>query len=177
MAKKGTVKQYGFAIAACLGILAIILFLIPMITYHAEIQIGGAKAYNEVSFSGFNLLAGAKEIKGITYNSLTDKTTDYSYSGEVKGAVGVVISFILTVVGILGAVASKFVDKKVSKIVKFVACGAFVVAGVLLVVLTKPTFVSANEIGENAAELYKLAFGAYLVAILNVGAGVVSLIA
>ena len=177
MAKKGIIKNYGFAIAACIGVLAIVLFLVPMITYHAEVTILGAKAYNEVSFSGFNLLAGAKEIKGITYNTVTDKKTEYAFDGTVKAAAGVIISFILGVLGVVAAVATKFVGKKFNKICKFVTCGLFVVAGALLVILTKPTFVSANNIGENAAELYKLSFGAIVVAILDVGAGVVALLA
>ena len=60
----------------------------------------------------------------------------------------------LTIVGLVVAVLGKFVGKKNAGIFKFVAFGAFVAAAVLVMALTKATFVSANDISESAAEYY-----------------------
>lgn len=176
MAKKN-VKKFAFAIAACIGVLAIVMFALPMIQYRVDVTIFGQSGYNKVNISGFNLLAGAENLKGVTYNTVTDKTTEYAFDTNIKASFGPIISLILSVVGIVAVVLSNFVAKKYKNIVKFVACGAFVVAGVLAIALAKASFVSANEIGESAAEYYSTAIGAWLVCILDVGAGVCSLAA
>lgn len=176
MVKKST-KKYVFAIAALIGILAVVMFVLPMIQYHAEVSLLGQKAYNEVNLSGFNLLAGAKDLKGITYNTITDKTTEYSFNTDVKACIGPIISFVLSIVGIIAVILSNFIGKKNKGIVKIVAFAAFVVAGVLAIALAKPTFISANDIDSNLADLYKISVGAYIVCGLDVAAGVCSLAA
>ena len=173
MAKKADNKKLFFLIALALGVVALVLYLVPMLKFRVDVDILGVKGYNEVKFNGFNLMFGAKEVKGITYNNITGNTTEYAYEkSEIKMAVGVLISAILTIVGLVVAVLGKFVGKKNASIFKFVAFGAFVAAAILVMVLTKSTYISANEIPESAAEYYHLAIGSYLICAANGLAGV-----
>lgn len=178
MAKKSSKKSYAFLLAALLGVIAIVLYFIPMLTYHAEVNLLGINAYNEVKLSGFNLVFGAKGIKGVTFNNVTKTTTDYSLEfKEVKAAVGPLIAAICSAVGIIAVLLAGVIGKKNKMIVKVVAFVAFIAAAVLVVAITKATFVSANEISENGAEFYKLAIGAYIICGCNAIAGLVSLVA
>lgn len=177
MAKKSSKKSYAFLLAALLGVIAIVLYFIPMLTYHAEVNLLGINAYNEVKLSGFNLAFGAEEIKGVTFNNVTNTTTDYSLGFEVKAAVGPLIAAICSAVGIIAVLLAGVIGKKNKMIVKVVAFVAFIAAAVLVVAITKATFVSANEISENGAEFYKLAIGAYIICGCNAIAGLVSLVA
>ena len=176
MAKKSK-KSAIFAVAALFGIIAIALYFIPMMKYYAEINILGATANNKVNFSGFNLVFGAKEIVGETYNNITKTTTDYSLGFEVKAAIGPMIAGICTIVGIIAAILTAAVGKGKKTIVKFIAFAAFAAAAILTIVITKSTFISANEIGNAMADSYSLAIGAYLVCGSNGVAALASLAA
>lgn len=175
--KKASNKNIIFLVAAVLGVLAIVMYFLPMLTYKLEVSALGLTGYNKVDFNGFNLAFGAKEISGVTYNNITNSTTKYSYESEVKMAVGPLIAAICSLVGIVALVLTKVVGKKNQMLVKIVACVAFVAAAVLVVAITKSTFVSANEISENGAKYYNLAFGAYIVCACNGLAGIASLAA
>jgi hypothetical protein len=168
MAKKADNKKLIFLVAMVLGILAIVMYFLPMIVFKTNL-IGETK----VNFSGFNLVFGAKEVKGITV--LGSSSTAYSYEREVKMTVGALVSLICTAVALVAGVLSKMVAKKNQVIVKAVSCLVFIAAAVLVIVLVKSTFESA---GNNVFSMdnYSLGIGAYLVCAFNGLAGVAVLL-
>ena len=148
MAKKSSLKVSLFALIACgLAVLAVFMFLLPMLKFEYETILGTVKG----DASGFELAFGKDDSKII---------------------VAALFSFILLILGI-AALAGRLFAKKNAKLFGLVAACLFVVAG-LLVFLTKADFVKVNEIGDSAKKYYSLGVGAFLVAIPAIGAGVLT---
>ncbi|MCR5309575.1 MAG: hypothetical protein K6E21_05660 [Bacilli bacterium] len=165
MAKKANNKQIFFLVAVVLGIAAILMNLLPFVKYH----FGGDTNYLEANFSGFNCMFGAEGIKASLVTELG------SVSGEAvktELVVTVLIGGIVMVVGLLAALLVKLVDKKKAFLMKVVSAAAFIAGAVLVLALTKASFVSANDIGETVAKDYSLGIGAILSGVFSALAGV-----
>ena len=164
MAKKADNKKLIFLVAMVLGILAIVMYFLPMVVFKSNL-IGETK----VNFSGFNLAFGAKEVQGT--KTLGNSTTNYTYDRDVKLTIGALVSLICTVVALVAGVLSKMVAKKNQVIIKAASCLVFVAAAVLVMVLVKSTFESAEN-NILSMDYYNLGIGAYLVCAFNGLAGV-----
>lgn len=176
--KKADNKKILFLVAVAFGILAILMFLLPMLSYHDKSMVGGNVVWeNKIPYTGFDLLFGKSGMKITHYDLLLDKTTEIETEyGTFEAAVGPMIAAICTVVGIAVALVSRVINKKSQFIVKLISCVCFVAAAVLVVAIAKPTFVSANNFGDSFANLLELSIGAYLVCAFNAIAGVSILI-
>ena len=169
MAKKADNKKLFFLIALVFAVAAIAMNFLPMIKFHQDLLLEGS--YNELKYSGFNLMFGSEKVVGKTYSAL-GVTVDYT--GSTKLVVVSLIAGILTVLGLVAGLLVKIINKKQQSIVKFVSLGCFVAAAILIFALTKVSFVSANEINENLTQYYSLGIGAILGGIFNgiAGAGI-----
>ena len=148
MAKKSSLKVSLFALIACgLAVLAVFMFLLPMIKFEYTTILGKI----EGDLNGFELAFGKDDSKVV---------------------VAALFSFILLILGI-AALAGRLFAKKNAKLFGLVAACLFVVAG-LLVFFAKADFVKVNEIGDSFKKYYSLGAGAFLVAIPAIGAGVLT---
>ena len=155
MAKKADNKKIIFLVALVFGVAAILMNLLPAITFKGTL--GGIQA--TASFNGFHLMFGADDVP-----AKADVAGIVSFNSKVstKLVVTSLIAGILIVVGVVAALLVKIVNKKQQFIVKVVAAAALIAAAVLTIAFTKGTFISANELGDGAKEYYKLGIGAIL---------------
>lgn len=167
MAKKADNKKLFFLIALVFAVAAVAMNFLPMIKFHQDLVLEGS--YNEVKYTGFNLMFGSEKVVGKAYSALG---VAVDYTGSTKLVVVSLIAGILTVLGLVAGLLVKIINKKQQNIVKFVSFGCFVAAAILIFALTKASFVSANEINENLTQYYSLGIGAILGGIFNGIAGV-----
>ena len=167
MAKKADNKKIIFLVALVFGVAAILMNLLPAITFKGTLA--GVEA--TASFNGFHLMFGADDVP-----AKADVAGILSFNAKVstKLVVTSLIAFILMVVGVVAAVLVKIVNKKQQFLIKVIAAAALIAGAVLAIALTKATFVSANEIGDSAKDLYSLGIGAILSGVFAgiAGAGV-----
>ena len=154
MAKKANNKQIIFLVALVFGVAAILMNLLPAVTFKGSLL--GIET--QANFSGFHLMFGSE--------SVPTKTTVGSITGTgtttTKLVVTSLIAGILMVVGVVAALLVKIVNKKQQFIVKVVAAAALVAGAVLAIAFTQGSFISANELSEGAKDYYKLGIGAIL---------------
>ena len=155
MAKKANNKQIIFLVALVFGVAAILMNLLPAITFKGTLM--GVQA--TANYNGFHLMFGADKVP-----AKADVASIITFNGTVstKLVVTSLIAGILMVVGVVAALLVKIVNKKQQFIVKVIAAAALVAAAVLAIAFTKGTFISANELGDSAKDYYSLGIGAIL---------------
>ena len=152
MAKKADNKKIIFLVALVFGVAAILMNLLPAITFKGTL--GGIQA--TASFNGFHLMFGADDVP-----AKADVAGIVSFNSKVstKLVVTSLIAGILMVVGVVAALLVKIVNKKQQFLIKVIAAAALIAGAVLAIALTKGTFISANELGDSAKDYYSLGIG------------------
>ena len=129
-------------IAAVLVVVAVILNLLPFVTYSTS-GFGGAVSASS-SFNGWVVMFGGEGSGSLGASGIGS----LSGNPETKLVVVALISFILMVIGLAATVVNMLLDTKIKKILAFVGMGTLVAAGILLF-FTLAGFFGANEINEN----------------------------
>ena len=169
MAKKKNNKQMIFLVALLLGVVAIAMYFLPMVKF----RLGNDDSYIYTNYSGFNLFFGAEEVKTTAVGGGSSASGNL---GSTKMVPIALVSGILVVVGLVAALLTKIVDKKMTMIVKVISAGLFIAGGVLAVALVRNAFMDVNNVSSILDDYYKVGIGAILNCVFASLAGVAVLL-